>query len=215
MVDLAAVLQRYYFSPLTGGANSIKRVLPAILHDCPSVAAKYSAPGRYGLGKEFHSRNFVDHVWVQPSCEYDPYRTLDTVLTTPTDHRDQHSNEGHLHHAPTPGTRDDSAREERRNKNRDSKSEGESVAPSIPVTSPNPVHVAAVVNGTAAVIAYNRLMLRPPPPGAGPTSSPTSSPTEAERRALSLSLLRYCELDTLAMAMVLQGLLSLGDRRSL
>jgi hypothetical protein len=55
-----------------------------------------------------------------------------------------------------------------------------------------------VSDGTAAMTAYNKLQW--------------SFIGEAERLALRDALLQYCELDTLAMVMVMQGLMALDNR---
>ena len=53
-----------------------KQILPAIIHDCPMVAERYSQPGKYGRGLECSSRNFDDHVWICDEKNRDPYKTL-------------------------------------------------------------------------------------------------------------------------------------------
>ena len=81
MVDMADLVRKVYYSPHAGGSNSIKRILPAIIHDCPSVAEQFSQEGKYGRGLEFSSRNFDDHVWIRDDKNRDPYKTL-LPLTT-------------------------------------------------------------------------------------------------------------------------------------
>ena len=81
MVDMADLVRKVYYSPHAGGSNSIKRILPAIIHDCPSVAEQFSQEGKYGRGLEFSSLNFDDHVWIRDYKNRDPYKTL-LPLTT-------------------------------------------------------------------------------------------------------------------------------------
>ena len=149
MVDMADLVRKVYYSPHAGGSNSIKRILPAIIHDCPTVAEQFSQPGQYGKGLEYDSRNFDDHVWIRNDKNRDPYKTL------------------------------------------------------LPLTSFDGVadydlfdDLGEVADGSAAMTAYNKLQW--------------SFIGEAERFALSNALLQYCELDTLAMVMLMQGLLGLG-----
>jgi hypothetical protein len=58
----------------------------------------------------------------------------------------------------------------------------------------------SVADGGAAMMAYNKLQW--------------SYITDEERVMLKDALLRYCELDTLAMVMLMQGLRSLENRES-
>ncbi|MDW8886689.1 DUF2779 domain-containing protein [Legionella pneumophila] len=44
MVDLCALVKRFYYDPLTNGSNSIKKVLPAILNRSNYLQQKYSQP---------------------------------------------------------------------------------------------------------------------------------------------------------------------------
>jgi len=76
MVDMADLVRKVYYSPHAGGRNSIKRIFPAIIHDCPTVAEQFSQEGKYGSGLEFSSRNFDDHVWIRDEKNRDPYKTL-------------------------------------------------------------------------------------------------------------------------------------------
>jgi hypothetical protein len=151
MVDMADLVRKVYYSPHAGGSNSIKRILPAIIHDCPSVAEQFSKPGKYGKGLEFDSRNFNDHVWIRDDKNRDPYKTL------------------------------------------------------LPLTTFDGVanydlfdDLSEVADGSAAMTAYNKLQW--------------SFIGDAERLALRNALLQYCELDTLAMVMLMQGLIGLENR---
>jgi hypothetical protein len=61
MVDMREMVLRYYYNPLTGGSNSIKHVLPAILSSSNFLQKKYSVPV---YGNEIPSKNFKDHTWI-------------------------------------------------------------------------------------------------------------------------------------------------------
>ena len=151
MIDMADLVRKVYYSPHAGGSNSIKRILPAIIHDCPSVAERYSMPELYGKGKEYSSRNFESHVWIQYEKNRDPYKTL--MPLTKFD-----------------GVSDVELFDD----------------------------LGEVADGSAAMTAYNKLQW--------------SFIGDAERLALRNALLQYCELDTLAMVMLMQGLMCLENR---
>ena len=148
MVDMADLVRKVYYSPHAGGSNSIKRILPAIIHDCPSVAEQFSQERKYGRGLEFSSLNFDDHVWIRDDKNRDPYKTL------------------------------------------------------LPLTNFDGIadyelfdDLGEVADGSAAMTAYNKLQW--------------SFIGDAERLALRNALLQYCELDTLGMVMVVNGLMGL------
>ena len=151
MIDMADLVRKVYYSPHASGSNSIKRILPAIIHDCPSVAHRYSKPDLYGKGKEYSSRNFESQVWIQADKKMDPYKTL--MPLTKFD-----------------GISDVELFDD----------------------------LGEVSDGSAAMTAYNKLQW--------------SFIGDAERLALRDALLRYCELDTLAMVMLMQGMIDLKNR---
>ena len=151
MVDMADLVRKVYYSPHAGGSNSIKRILPAIIDDCPSVAERFAQPDLYGKGKAYSSRNFDSHVWIHDEKNRDPYKTL-LPLTS------------------FEGISDEELFDD----------------------------LGEVADGTAAMTAYNKLQW--------------SFIGEAERLALRDALLQYCELDTLAMVMLMQGLMALENR---
>ena len=151
MVDMADLVRKVYYSPHAGGSNSIKRILPAIIHDCPAVAERFAQPDLYGQGKAYGSRNFDEHVWIQDEKNRDPYKTL-LPLTS------------------FEGISDEELFDD----------------------------LGEVADGTAAMTAYNKLQW--------------SFIGESERLALRDALLQYCELDTLAMVMLMQGLMALENR---
>jgi len=63
MVDLCAVIKKYYYNPHTNGSNSIKKVLPAVLKSSQFVQNKYSKSiETIGVG----SKNFPsNHTWLE------------------------------------------------------------------------------------------------------------------------------------------------------
>jgi len=147
MVDLAEVVRAFYYSPHAKGSNSIKKILPAIIHDCPELLNRYSDPNLYGNGKKYSSLNFEGHLWLDPEKNNDPYKTLPAIFSD--------------------------SFIEMYGKNEDL-DDFEDVA-----------------DGSAAMIAYNQLQF--------------SELTPETRLAYKDALLRYCELDTLAMVMIIQG----------
>ena len=63
MVDLCAIIKKYYYNPHTKGSNSIKQVLPAVLKSSKFIQSKYSK----SIEKiRITSKNFSpDHIWLQ------------------------------------------------------------------------------------------------------------------------------------------------------
>ena len=84
MVDLFALVLSYYYSPFAKGSNSIKAILPAVIHDSEFIREKYSKP-IYG-NATIPSLNFTNHQWIQADKEMNPYKTLPQIL-------DKYSNE--------------------------------------------------------------------------------------------------------------------------
>jgi len=142
-VDLLDLVKRYYYHPDTGGSNSLKRVLPAVLGSSPLLQERYRRP-IYGRGLAIESLNFEDWTWVrfdEHDRPVDPYRLLPPVFPETADRELEHLfSESHL------------------------------------------------ADGTAAMVAYARMQF--------------SQMSEEERRAIEEALLKYCELDTLAMVML-------------
>lgn len=153
MVDMADLVRKVYYSPHARGSNSIKRILPAIIHDCLMIAERFSQPNLYGKGKEYSSLNFESHVWIMEKKSRDPYKTLSPLTSFE-------------------GVSDEELFDD----------------------------LGEVSDGSAAMTAYNKLQL--------------SFIGDAERLALRDALLQYCELDTLAMVMLLQGLMNLDNREN-
>ena len=76
MIDLWKVVKDYYYDPYTGGSNSIKEVLPAVLHSSKFLQNKY----QQALAKiNLTSKNFTDsHVFLKldNGAPVSPYKLL-------------------------------------------------------------------------------------------------------------------------------------------
>jgi hypothetical protein len=143
MVDLLRLVERYYYHPATGGSNSLKKVLPAVLGSSPLLREKYGRPV-YGRGLEIESLNFESWRWVrldENGLPVDPYRLLPPIF--------EDAGEEELEHL---------------------------------------ISDTSLADGAAAMVAYARMQF--------------SEMHERERLAVQSALLRYCELDTLAMVML-------------
>jgi hypothetical protein len=148
-------VKSFFYSSHASGSNSIKKILPAIIHDCPELVAKYSRPDLYGMGKTYNSLNFEDHVWLTSESGYDPYKTLPTIFS-----------ENEINQFGKP--EDDDFDE--------------------------------VSDGAAAMLAYDKLQY-------------DSRLLLISRFAYKKALLRYCELDTLSMAILMEGLGKLDEKK--
>jgi hypothetical protein len=82
MIDMCELVKQYYYNPLTGGSNSIKAVLPAVLNESSCLKKKYCNP-IYGSEKGIRSHNYKDKAWIEYQGETvkDPYKTLPPVFT--------------------------------------------------------------------------------------------------------------------------------------
>ena len=142
MIDLQKTVVNYYYDPVTGGSNSIKDILPAVLHSSTYLQEKYTQPLS---SLNLSSKNFEpDHVFLkmEEGKPVSPYKALPPVF-----------------------------------ENWDS-DQLEKITASIP----------EIADGGAALFAYSKLQF----PDVG----------KEERTAMNNGLLRYCELDTLAMVMI-------------
>jgi hypothetical protein len=142
MIDLQKTVVNYYYDPVTGGSNSIKAILPAVLHSSEFLQKKYQQPI---ANLNLTSRNFTDdHVFLkfENGKPVSPYKALPSVF-------DGWDNE-----------------------------QLEKVSESL----------TEIKDGGAALFAYQKLQFKDVP--------------RIERKAIRESLLRYCELDTLAMVMI-------------
>jgi len=142
MVDLCKVYKDYYYDPYTGGSNSIKKVLPAMLSRSLFLQEKYSSSlSEIGL----NSLNFPGtHIWleVQDGIIRDPYKSLPPLFDDyDEDYLDEFLSD-----------------------------------------------LEELNNGGAALTAYGYLQY--------------TDMSDTERSKLVQGLLRYCELDTLAMVMI-------------
>lgn len=77
MVDMHRLVRNYYYDPDTGGSNSIKKVLPAVLRRSDFLRQRYSQPV-YGAKGEIPSRNFSGITWYveRENGVIDPYELL-------------------------------------------------------------------------------------------------------------------------------------------
>lgn len=136
MVDMAALVKRYYYHPAMGGSNSIKAVLPAVIKASARLQEKYSKPV-YGTSA-MPSLNFDHKAWLGNTL--DPYKNLPPVFDAQFEHEHRYYLDDNLN------------------------------------------------EGGKAMMAYAKMQY--------------THISEAERKALYQSLLKYCELDTLAMVMI-------------
>ena len=81
MIDLLEVVKKYYYHPLMGKSNSIKKVLPAILNQSVNLQQKYSKP-IYGVTDGIKSLNFRDWAWIKFENDkvIDPYKLLEPIM---------------------------------------------------------------------------------------------------------------------------------------
>lgn len=83
MVDMCELVKKFYYHPLTGGSNSIKKVLPSILSTSSYLQKKYYPPV-YGADNGIKSRNFQNWKWIQfdqGGKVIDPYKLLPPVFS--------------------------------------------------------------------------------------------------------------------------------------
>lgn len=144
MVDMCKMVKDYFFDPRTGGSNSIKDVLPAILSRSTYLQSKYSKP-IYGQHGSIKSLNFPDGwIWIkidENETVIDPYKLLPPLF-------------------------DDIDPEEVEKF----------------ITDEN------INSGGAALTAFAKMQF--------------TEMCETERKEVIQGLLKYCELDTLAMVMI-------------
>ncbi|HAU1766421.1 TPA: DUF2779 domain-containing protein [Legionella pneumophila] len=145
MVDILELVKRFYYDPLTNGANSIKQVFPAILNRSDFLQEKYNQP-IYGAANGIQSHNFINQRWIVRENDIikDPYHLLPPI-------------------------------------NKD-------------ISDEDTVFLfdsEDLKEGGAATIAYAKLQF--------------TNMSDFERDELRNALLRYCELDTLAMVMIIEA----------
>ena len=84
MVDMLELVKKYHYDPHTHGSNSIKAVLPAIIHASAALRRKYGKPV-YGT-KEYPSLNHsADWAWIRKECGNNPYKALPSLFTAEVD----------------------------------------------------------------------------------------------------------------------------------
>ena len=150
-VDLRDWILKCFYDPATGGSNSIKAVLPAVMKSSRHLEQRYGRP-TYGTAAGMPSRNFEAMQWFvrdERGGVKSPYELLGPVFLD----AEEIGFDERLF-------RDDEIRE-----------------------------------GGAAMTAYMRMQFE--------------EMRDEERAAIRAALLRYCELDTLAMVMVFEHLQSL------
>jgi hypothetical protein len=143
MVDLCELVKKFYYSSLTNGSNSIKKVLPAVLRESKYLQEKYSKPI---YGTEITSKNFKAHAWIKKDSDgiiQDPYQTLEPIFS-------------------------------------DLDLE----------TMDSLIKENSLADGGAAMTAFARMQF--------------TEMSELERHRVAKALLRYCELDTFAMVMIVE-----------
>ena len=87
MVDQWELVKKYYYDPSTGGSNSIKAVLPAILNSSQFLQEKYEQP-IYGT-EELPSLNFKSKAWIEFDDNgkvKDPYKSLPKMFAEASEH---------------------------------------------------------------------------------------------------------------------------------
>ena len=145
MIDLWALVKRYYYDPRTKGSNSIKQILPSILNRSDKLKKKYSQP-IYGAKNGIPSFNYTDWAWVKFDGDtvIDPYKLLPKMFQDVSEQEyDLLSDSGELR------------------------------------------------EGGAAMTAYARFQFE--------------EMSGYEREEIRKALLKYCELDTMAMVMIFEG----------
>ena len=83
MVDMCELVKRYFYHPLTGGSNSIKKVLPAILQTSQYLQNLYSNPV-YGTSDGVGSKNYKNWQWIKRDSDgtvVDPYKLLPPIFS--------------------------------------------------------------------------------------------------------------------------------------
>lgn len=144
MVDMWAMVKKYYYDPSMKGSNSIKAVLPAVLKSSAFIQDKYAKP-IYGKTSPMKSLNFEDGwIWIKKDEEgnvLSPYKLLPPIFEDiDQDIAEEFTTENHL------------------------------------------------ADGGSAMVAFAKIQF--------------TNISEEERNAIIKGLLKYCELDTLAMVMI-------------
>ncbi len=193
MVDLYEMVKRYYYHPATHGSISLKYVLPAVLSSSEFLQQKYSQP-IYGADAGITSLNFRDWRWVIMSepravatgdlsvppavaggSTQNAEAIGDVVMSVPT---------GHLSEIPNPKSKIQNPIDPYR-----------LLPPLFTDESERDYEIIfeqdRISDGGAAMTAYGKLQFQ--------------EMSDAERKAVESALLKYCELDTLAMVMIYEA----------
>jgi hypothetical protein len=145
MIDILALVKRYYYNPMMKGSNSIKQVLPAILNSSEYLQKKYSQP-IYGSTGGIPSLNYSNWRWI----EFEQGQVIDPYKLLPKMFYDVSEKELSL------------------------LSESDELR-----------------DGGAALTAYARMQFE--------------EMSDYERTEIQKALLKYCELDTMAMVMIVES----------
>jgi hypothetical protein len=184
MVDLYEMVKRYYYHPATRGSISLKYVLPAVLSTSEFLQEKYSQP-IYGAEGGLRSLNFKDQRWVvfpgaNPQSEIPDPKSL--VGSPPS--------EGGMAAASADGVVLPSSA------NKTSPIDPYKLLPKLFTDeSARDYEIIfeqdRISDGGAAMTAYGKLQFQ--------------EMSDPERSAIESALLKYCELDTLAMVMIYEA----------
>ncbi len=145
MVDMLDLVQSLYYSPLMGGSNSIKKVLPAVLQESEFLKNKYGQ-AIYGAEGGINSFNFKSKAWIKlvDGKVVDPYQSLEPLFSD--------------------------------------------IDPAEWSKVMRVFQDDEIKEGGGASTAYARMQF--------------TRMSDTEREAIANALMRYCELDTLAMVMI-------------
>ncbi len=200
MVDLYEMVKRYYYHPATRGSISLKYVLPAVLSTSEFLKQKYSQPV-YGADGGIRSLNFKDQRWFVMS---EPGAAATAELSEPRAVATAELSEPRAvatgSPVGTPELKENPDRQPLEIPNPKSEIR-------IPVDpyrllpalftdeTPRDYEIIfeqdRISDGGAAMTAYGKLQFQEMSP--------------EERAAIESALLKYCELDTLAMVMIYEA----------
>jgi hypothetical protein len=190
MVDLFEMVLRYYYHPATRGSISLKYVLPAVLSTSEFLQDRYARP-IYGAANGIRSLNFKDHQWVvyesEPGAVATGFMSEPGAVATgspagtprPSESADRQPNEFRTPHSAI-RTPKDPYRLLPKLFSDESERDYEIIFEHDRIT-----------DGGAAMTAYGKLQFQQMSP--------------QERASIESALLKYCELDTLAMVMIYEA----------
>jgi hypothetical protein len=73
LVDQCELVKAFYYNPHTGGSNSIKKVLPAVVSSSTKIKSQLRSNT---YGSSVRSLNFKDWSWLKTKSQLDPYLSL-------------------------------------------------------------------------------------------------------------------------------------------